>query len=195
MNRKTQIKRETLETKIALTIDLDGRGTSNIQTGIGFFDHLLKSFAKHSFIDLNLNCEGDLEVDTHHTIEDVGITLGTAIKEALGDKKSIKRYGYFILPMDEALLLCSLDLSGRPYFNYDVELPAERVGSFECEMVKEFFYAISYSTGMNLHIKMLAGENTHHIIEGIFKAFGKALDEAIRYDSRIENVLSTKGSL
>jgi len=195
MNRKTQIKRETLETKIALTIDLDGRGTSNIQTGIGFFDHLLKSFAKHSFIDLTLNCEGDLEVDTHHTIEDVGITLGTAIKEALGDKKSIKRYGYFILPMDEALLLCSLDLSGRPYFNYDVELPAERVGSFECEMVKEFFYAISYSTGMNLHIKMLAGENTHHIIEGIFKAFGKALDEAIRYDSRIENVLSTKGSL
>lgn len=195
MSRKVEINRDTFETKIALTIDLDGSGNSNINTGVGFFDHMLKSFAKHSFIDLNISCDGDLEVDTHHTVEDVGIVLGTAIKEALGDKKSIKRYGYFILPMDEALILCSLDLSGRPYFKYDAALPARKVGAFESEMVKEFFYAISYSAGMNLHIKMLEGENTHHIIEGMFKAFGKALDQAVSYDSRIKDVLSTKGSL
>lgn len=195
MTRKASINRHTSETDISLMLDLDGTGISEIETGIGFFDHMLKSFAKHGFFDLKLTCKGDLEVDCHHTIEDVGIVLGTAIKEALGDKKSIRRYGYYILPMDEALLLCALDLSGRPYFQYDAKLPMERVGEFDSEMVREFFYAISYSAGMNLHLRMLEGENTHHIIEGMFKAFAKALDEAVRYDERIKDVLSTKGSL
>lgn len=193
--RSVSIKRDTTETNIKLTLTLDGTGISSVETGVGFFDHMLKSFSRHGFFDLDLICKGDLEVDCHHTVEDVGIVLGTAIREALGDKKSIKRYGYFILPMDEALLLCSLDLSGRPYFKFDANLPAEKVGDFHTEMVKEFFYAVSYSAGMNLHIKMLEGENTHHIIEGIFKAFAKALDEAAGYDPRITDVLSTKGSL
>ena len=165
------------------------------ETDIGFFDHMLKSFAKHGLFDLTLRVKGDLIVDCHHTIEDVGIVLGEAIKQALGDKKSIRRYGDIMLPMDEALILCAIDLSGRPYLVFDAAFHADSVGYFDTQMVKEFFYAVSYSAGMNLHIRELSGENDHHIIEGMFKAFAKALDEACQKDDRIKSVLSTKGSL
>lgn len=194
-NRSATITRKTSETDIKCSIKLDGKGDSTIDTGIGFFDHMLKSFAKHGLFDLQLTVKGDLYVDCHHTIEDVGIVLGQAIKEALGDKKSIRRYGDIILPMDEALILCAIDLSGRPYLVFDGNFTSDSVGYFDTQMVKEFFYAISYSAGMNLHIKQMAGENDHHIIEGMFKAFAKALDEAVMKDSRIKTVLSTKGSL
>ena len=166
-----------------------------MDTGIGFFDHMLCSFAHHGFFDLELLVKGDLEVDTHHTIEDVGIVLGKAIRQAVGDKKGIRRFGSMILPMDEALILCALDLCGRPFLVYDLNLDRERVGQLETEMVREFFYAVSYGGEMNLHIKQLSGTNNHHIIEGAFKAFGKALDEAVRVEERITGVLSTKGTL
>lgn len=195
MGRSADISRVTRETDIRMSLDLDGSGKAEISTGIGFFDHMLNSFARHGFFDLCLTVKGDLEVDTHHTIEDTGIVLGTAIKQALGDKKSIKRYGSILLPMDESLILCAIDLSGRPYLSYDVPLTVERVGDFETEMAREFFYAISYASEMNLHIKKLSGENNHHIIEGMFKAFAKALDEATFPDPRITGVLSTKGTL
>lgn len=195
MGRSAVISRITKETDIQMNFNIDGSGIANIHTGIGFFDHMLNSFARHGFFDLELTVKGDLEVDTHHTIEDTGIVLGAAIKEALGDKKSIKRYGNMILPMDETLILCAVDLSGRPYLGYDVPLTAERVGDFETEMVKEFFYAVSYSAEMNLHIRKLSGDNNHHIIEGVFKAFAKALDDATLPDPRITGVLSTKGTL
>ncbi len=195
ISRTSKINRKTNETDIQLELDLDGSGITNIDTGIGFFDHMLNSFARHGFIDLNLRVSGDLHVDGHHTVEDTGIVLGQAIKEAIGDKKGIKRYGSVILPMDETLMLCSLDLSGRPYFVYNVELTTERIGYLDTELVKEFFYAVSYSAGMNLHIKQLDGSNNHHIVEAIFKAFAKALDEATKYDERITDVLSTKGAL
>lgn len=193
--RTSSITRKTSETDITLKLTIDGTGMGKVDSGIGFFDHMLNSFAKHGLFNLELTCKGDLHVDAHHTVEDVGIVLGQAIKEALGDKEGIKRYGYFILPMDEALVLCSLDLSGRPYFVYDVPLTTERVGYMDTELVKEFFYAISYGAGMNLHIKMLEGSNNHHIIEAIFKGFAKALDEAVQIDNRIRGVLSTKGAL
>lgn len=195
MARYAEIIRNTKETSIRLTLDLDGTGRSDVHTGIGFFDHMLTSFARHGFFDLTAEVKGDLEVDTHHTIEDVGIVLGTAIKEAAGEKKGIVRYGTAILPMDEALLLCSLDLCGRPYLGWDVTLDREYVGDLETEMIKEFFYAVSYSAAMNLHLRQMAGSNNHHIIEGAFKAFAKALDQAVSMDSRIADVLSTKGSL
>ena len=195
MGRSCEMNRVTGETNIHMNLNLDGQGESEIKTGIGFFDHMLNSFTKHGFFDLNLLVEGDLEVDTHHTVEDTGIVLGTAIRKALGDKKSIKRYGSMILPMDETLILCAIDLSGRPYFSFDVPFTTEQVGDFETEMVKEFFYAVSYASEMNLHIRKLAGENNHHIIEGVFKAFAKALDEATMIDDRIRGVLSTKGTL
>ncbi len=195
MGRSAVISRITKETDIQMNFNIDGSGIANIHTGIGFFDHMLNSFARHGFFDLELTVKGDLEVDTHHTIEDTGIVLGAAIKEALGDKKSIKRYGNMILPMDETLILCAVDLSGRPYLGFDVPLTAERVGDFETEMVKEFFYAVSYSAEMNLHIRKLTGDNNHHIIEGVFKAFAKALDDATLPDPRITGVLSTKGTL
>ncbi len=195
MNRTATIIRKTSETDIELTINVDGSGQSDIQTGIGFFDHMLRSFAKHGFFDLSLHVEGDLEVDCHHTIEDTGIVLGEAIKKAIGDKKGIRRYGSFALPMDETLVLTALDLSGRPYLCFDAEFTVDRVGGFDTEMVKEFFYAVSYSSGMNLHIRQLAGQNNHHIIEAVFKSFAKALDEATGYDPRIKDVLSTKGTL
>ena len=195
MARLADISRKTGETDITVKFNLDGSGKTDIDTGIGFFDHMLKSFAKHGLFDLKLKVTGDLIVDCHHTIEDVGIVLGKAIKKAVGDKKAIKRYGSVILPMDDALIICAIDLSGRPYFNYDVTLTADRVGTFDTEMVREFFYAISYAAEMNLHIKMLSGINNHHIIEGIFKAFAKSLDEATITDNRITDVLSTKGSL
>lgn len=195
MARTAVIERNTSETKITLSLNLDGSGKAGINTGIGFFDHMLNGFARHGFFDLNLTVEGDLEVDTHHTIEDTGIVLGMAIKEAVGDKKGIVRYGSKILPMDEALILCALDLCGRPYLVYDLQLDREKVGDLETEMVREFFYAVSYGAGMNLHLKQISGLNNHHIIEGAFKAFAKALDEATQFDSRITDVLSTKGSL
>ena len=195
MARCATIERNTKETKIRLTLDLDGTGKADIHTGIGFFDHMLNGFARHGLFDLKLCVDGDLEVDTHHTIEDTGIVLGKAIKEAVGDKKGIVRYGTMILPMDEALLLCSLDLCGRPYLGYDLNLDREKVGDLETEMIREFFYAVSYGAEMNLHVKQLSGINNHHIIEGAFKAFAKALDNATRYDARITDVLSTKGVL
>lgn len=195
MERTASITRNTKETRIALTLDLDGSGSASVSTGIGFFDHMLNSFARHGMFDLTLTVNGDLEVDTHHTIEDTGIVLGKAIKEAVGDKKGMLRYGSALLPMDEALLLCALDLCGRPYLVYDLKLDKERVGDFETEMVREFFYAVSYGAEMNLHLKQLDGSNNHHIIEGAFKAFAKALDMATGLDARITGVLSTKGSL
>ena len=195
MARTADIKRKTKETDVILSLALDGKGKSEVATGIGFFDHMLEGFAKHGFFDLTVSVNGDLEVDGHHTVEDTGIVLGQAIKEAVGDKAGLKRYGYFILPMDDALCLCAVDLCGRPYLRFECDLQAERVGALETELVREFFYAVSYSAGMNLHIKMLSGENTHHMIEAMFKAFAKALDQATSIDERVEDVLSTKGSL
>ena len=195
MNRVGTYSRKTNETQIDITFNIDGKGRANIDTGIGFFDHMLNNFARHGLFDLDVKVKGDLFVDCHHTIEDTGIALGIAIKQALGDKKSIKRYGSVILPMDESLVLCSLDLSGRPYLNFDAEFTVDKVGEFDTEMVKEFFHAIAYAVGMNLHIKMLESGNNHHMIEGIFKAFSKSLDNATMIDERIEDVLSTKGSL
>lgn len=195
MERKGIVKRQTKETDIDLELSLDGVGVSSIETGIGFFDHMLDGFARHGLFDLSIVATGDLVVDSHHLIEDTGIVLGTAIKDAIGDKKGIKRYGSCILPMDETLVLCAIDLSGRPYLVFDGEFTTDRVGYMDTEMVKEFFYAISYSAGMNLHIKVLSGSNNHHIIEAMFKSFAKALDEATRFDERIKDVLSTKGSL
>ena len=195
MNRVGTYSRKTNETQIDITFNIDGKGKANIDTGIGFFDHMLNNFARHGLFDLDVKVKGDLFVDCHHTIEDTGIALGIAIKQALGDKKSIKRYGSVILPMDESLVLCSLDLSGRPYLNFDAEFTVDKVGEFDTEMVKEFFHAIAYAVGMNLHIKMLETGNNHHMIEGIFKAFSKSLDNATMIDERIEDVLSTKGSL
>lgn len=194
-SRTAAAERKTKETNIKLTLNIDGAGVTNIDTGIGFFDHMLNSFARHGLFDLEVKVTGDLHVDCHHTIEDVGIVLGQAIKEALDDKKSIRRYGDIILPMDEALIMCAIDLSGRPYLVFDGTFTTPRVGYFDTEMVKEFFYAVSYSAGMNLHIRQLSGENNHHIIEGMFKAFAKALDEASMIDGRITDVLSTKGTL
>lgn len=193
--RRAHIERITKETKIVMDLNLDGSGQADIHTGIGFFDHMLNSFARHGMFDLSVKVQGDLYVDSHHTIEDTGIVLGEAIKRALGDKKGIRRFGYFILPMDETLVLASLDLSGRPYLNFQLPLTVERVGMMDTEMVREFFYAVSYSCGMNLHLKLMDGTNNHHMIEAAFKAFAKALDEAVSYDSRITDVLSTKGSL
>ncbi len=195
LKRMADIKRKTNETDIDMHFVIDGRGTANIQTGIGFFDHMLNSFTRHGLFDMDLKVQGDLYVDSHHTIEDTGIVLGQAIKEAVGDKKSIRRYGSILLPMDESLVLCAIDLSGRPYLVFDAELTTPQVGYFDTEMVKEFFYAVSYSAGMNLHIKLIHGSNNHHIIEGMFKAFAKALDEATLTDSRIPDQMTTKGSL
>ena len=195
MPRTATIERNTKETKINATLNLDGSGKGEISTGIGFFDHMLEGFTKHGFFDLTLRVNGDLQVDGHHTVEDTGIVLGQAIREALGDKAGIKRYGSFLLPMDDALCLCAIDLSGRPYLAFDCTFPTERVGELDTELVREFFYAVSYSAGMNLHLRMLDGTNAHHMIEAMFKAFAKALDEAVSFDERIQGVLSTKGSL
>lgn len=195
MERIADCKRTTKETDIALTLNLDGSGKADIDTGIGFFDHMLDGFSRHGMFDLNVRVKGDLIVDCHHTIEDTGIVLGTAIKEAVGDKKGMKRFGSCILPMDETLVLCAVDLSGRPYLSFDGEFTTDRVGYMDTEMVKEFFYAISYTAGMNLHIKVLSGGNNHHMIEAMFKAFARALVEATGFDPRITDILSTKGRL
>ncbi len=195
MERSATITRTTKETDISLTFHLDGSGSSEVSTGIGFFDHMLEAFARHGFFDLRCRVKGDLAVDGHHTVEDTGIVLGNAIREALGDKKGIRRYGSFILPMDDALALCAVDLCGRPYFAFEGEFQAGSVGGFDTELVREFFYAVSYSAAMNLHIRLLAGQNAHHKIEAAFKAFAKALDMASGSDPRVADVLSTKGSL
>ncbi len=193
--REAKINRKTKETDIEVKLNLDGTGIGDISTGIGFFDHMLEGFTRHGLFDLTLKCKGDLNVDGHHTVEDCGIVLGNAIKEAIGDKAGIKRYGNFILPMDDALILCAIDLCGRPYFEYDLEFPTEKCGEMDTELVREFFYALSYSAMMNIHIRQLSGVNSHHIAEAAFKAFAKALDQATGYDERIKDVLSTKGVL
>ena len=193
--RKAELSRETAETKIRLSLDLDGSGTCEIETGCGFLDHMLVLFARHGRFDLTVHCEGDMDVDAHHTTEDIAIVLGRAFDEALGDRRGIVRYGSMVLPMDEALVLCAVDLSGRPYYVSNVEFPSQKIGDMDTEMVREFFYAISYSAEMNLHFQMLSGSNSHHICEAMFKAFAKALDMAVSIDERITGVLSTKGSL
>ncbi len=195
MSRTGEIKRKTKETDITCSLELDGSGKADIDTGVGFFDHMLEGFAKHGLFDLSLKCKGDLKVDCHHTIEDCGIVLGQAIKEALSDKSGIKRFGYFILPMDEALVLTSIDLSGRPYLSFDMDFNTERCGEMDTEMCREFFYAVSYSGEMALHIRKLSGMNDHHIMEAAFKSFAKSLCEAVSFDERISGVLSTKGVL
>ena len=195
MARISSAERNTKETKIKLELNIDGTGKTELDTGIGFFDHMLDGFARHGLFDLNVHVDGDLHVDSHHTIEDTGIVLGGAIKDAVGDKKGIRRYGSCILPMDEALVLCAVDLSGRPYLVFDGQFTTDRCGDMDTEMAHEFFYAISYAAGMNLHIKVLYGSNNHHIMEAMFKAFAKALDAATTNDPRIIDVLSTKGSL
>ncbi len=195
MIRTAQIERKTKETDISISLNLDGTGLSEISTGIGFFDHMLEGFSRHGFFDLKCRVEGDLHVDGHHTVEDTGIVLGQAIAKAAGDKKGIRRYGAFILPMDDVLMLCAVDLCGRPYLNFDCQFQAQQVGGLDTELVREFFYAVSYSAGMNLHLKQMAGSNTHHLIEAIFKAFAKALDQAVEAEPRLRDVLSTKGSL
>lgn len=195
MNREATVERNTKETQIQLTYRVDGTGKADIQSGVGFFDHMLDGFTRHGLFDLQLRVNGDLQVDDHHTIEDTGIVLGTAIKEAIGEKKGIRRYGSCILPMDETLVLCAVDLSGRPYFVFDGAFSADKMGDMSTQMVREFFYAISYTAGMNLHLKVLSGGNDHHIAEAMFKSFAKALDQATMFDPRITDVLSTKGTL
>lgn len=194
-NRITNIVRTTKETDINLTLNLDGTGKTNIHTGVGFFDHMLDGFARHGLFDLDLQVVGDLHVDCHHTVEDVGIVLGQAILKALGDKKGIKRYGSFLLPMDETLAMCAIDLSGRPYLNFQAEFPIGKLDDFDTEMFREFFYAVSYSAAMNLHLKILEPGNAHHMAEALFKALGKALDVATMEEPRMKDVWSTKGSL
>lgn len=195
MNRKSEINRKTKETDISLEINLDGKGKQEICTGIGFFDHMLSLFAKHGFFDLKIRAEGDLEVDSHHTVEDTGIVLGQALKMALGNKESIRRYGTAYVPMDEALALVTLDLSGRPFLVFDIPPVSEKVGEMETQLIEEFFRAVAFNGGITLHVRGLYGSNSHHIIEALFKAFGRALDEATRVDKRIEGVMSTKGVL
>ena len=195
MKRIATVQRTTRETDITLTLDLDGSGKAAVDTGIGFLDHMLEGFARHGFFDLSVICKGDLNVDCHHTAEDVGIVLGNAIKDALGDKAGICRYGSFALPMDEALVLCAVDLCGRPYYASDLAFTVPKLGDLDSEMIREFFYAVSYSAGMNLHFRELSGINNHHVAEAAFKAFAKALDAATRIDPRIAGVLSTKGAL
>ena len=193
--RTATIERKTQETNIKISLTLDGTGVCDVTTGIGFFDHMLKGFAKHGFFDMSVSACGDIEVDGHHTVEDTGIVLGQAIAKAVGDKKGIKRYGSMILPMDETLVLSAVDLCGRPYFAMDAAFTSPMVGDFDTQLVREFFYAVSYSAAMNLHLKVLDGINDHHKIEAMFKAFAKALDEATSFDPRISDVLSTKGAL
>lgn len=195
MDRIASVTRTTKETDISVTLNLDGSGKTEINTGVGFFDHMLDGFARHGLFDLKVNVDGDLRVDCHHTIEDTGIVIGTAILKAVGDKAGMKRYGHFMLPMDETLALCAVDLSGRPYLKYDADFTVDRIGEMDTEMIKEFFYAVSYSAMMNIHLKILDGENNHHMAEALFKSFGKALDMATMKEPRIQEAWTTKGSL
>ncbi|MCP2239446.1 imidazoleglycerol-phosphate dehydratase HisB [Thermoanaerobacterium thermosaccharolyticum] len=193
--REAEVNRKTAETEVYVKINIDGAGKSHINTGIGFLDHMLNLFSKHGLFDLQVEAKGDLYVDSHHTVEDIGITLGQAFLKALGDKKSIKRYGLSYVPMDEALIRAVVDISGRPYLYYDLELKMQALGNFETETVEDFFRAFAYNSGITLHVEQLHGKNTHHIIEGAFKALGRCLDEATEIDDRIEGVPSTKGVL
>jgi imidazoleglycerol-phosphate dehydratase len=195
MERYAQLSRKTTETDITLKLCIDGSGKSSINTGIGFLDHMLTLFAKHGLMDLEVTAKGDLNVDGHHTVEDIGIVLGQALKEAVGDKKSIKRYGTSYVPMDEALALAALDFGGRPYLVFNVNYTNERVGDMDTELIEEFFRSVSNNAGMNIHINVLYGSNNHHVTEAVFKAFGRAVDEATGIDERIVGVMSTKGSL
>ena len=195
MKRRAAVERNTKETQISLELCLDGSGQTDIETGVGFFDHMLEGFARHGLFDMTVKVKGDLQVDDHHTVEDTGIALGTAIRQALGDKRGIVRFGDKILPMDEVLALCALDLGGRPYFSFDAPFSPEKLGDMSGEMVREFFYAVSYSAAMNLHLKILSPGNGQHMAEALFKAFGRALDMAAAIDPRVEGIPSTKGSL
>lgn len=193
--RRSSVDRNTKETKIHIDLNLDGEGKYAIDTGVKFFDHMLSGFARHGFFDLTVKVDGDTEVDDHHTIEDTGIVLGTAIREALGDKSGIRRFGSCILPMDETLVLTAIDLSGRPYLQFQGDFTSDRCGDMSTQMVREFFYAVSYSAAMNLHMKILDGVNDHHKTEALFKAFGRALSDAVAKDPRVHGVLSTKGTI
>ena len=195
MSRTATCDRNTKETQIHIELNIDGTGQYNIDTGVGFFDHMLEGFARHGLFDLTVKVKGDTQVDAHHTVEDTGIVLGKAFLSALGDKAGIARFGYFILPMDDALVLASLDFSGRMYFDFEADLKAERLGTMETEVVREFFMGLAGGVGMNLHIRQMAGENTHHVVEDMFKAVAKAMDMASKVDERIQGVLSTKGVL
>ncbi len=193
--RAATVARNTAETDIAITVNLDGTGQGEIATGIGFFDHMLILWAKHGLFDLMVNAKGDLYVDGHHMVEDTGIVLGQVLAKALGDKSGIKRYGTAFVPMDEALVMVSLDISGRPYLAFEAEIPAERIGEFDSQLVEEFLRAFVVHAGLTLHVRLMAGKNAHHIVEAIFKALGRALDEATRQDERIVGVMSSKGML
>lgn len=195
MDRVSQINRKTSETDIKLSVNLDGKGKYNVKTGVRFFDHMLELFAKHGQFDLNIDCNGDIDIDTHHTVEDIGICLGQAIKEALSDKAGAVRYATTFTPMDEALSRVSLDISGRSFLHFDADFTRERVGDFETEMTEEFFRAVAVEGGLTLHVKVEYGVNNHHMIEAIFKGFGRALKEASKIDANIEGVMSTKGML
>lgn len=195
MSRTATIERSTKETQIRLHLDVDGRGRADIQTGVGFLDHMLTLFAHHGRFDLEVHATGDLHVDPHHTVEDVGIALGQAIARALGEKAGITRYGHFMLPMDEALVLCALDLSGRPYLVLELELTNPRLGEMDTELVQDFFQAVADNARMNLHIRQLSGRNTHHIVEAAFKATARALDAATQADPRVDGIPSTKGTV
>ena len=195
MQRQARITRNTLETKISLSLDLDGTGNADIATGVGFFDHMLTLAARHGFLDLALKAEGDLHVDCHHTVEDVGIALGKALAEALGTKEGIARYAHEILPMEDALVLCALDISGRPCLAFKGTFATPRVGDMDTETLEEFFRAVCLHAGLNLHLRVLTGKNAHHIAEALFKAFGRALNGAARRDPRVVGALSTKGVL
>ena len=194
--RKSDISRKTAETDIRLTLTLDGTGKSDIQTGVGFLDHMLTLFARHGAFDLSLSCQGDTNVDDHHSVEDIGIALGEAFREALGEKRGVRRYGDVTLPMDEALILAAVDLSGRGGFYGDLHIPAQKVGTFDTELTEEFFIALSRNGGMTLHVRQLAGQNSHHIIEGAFKAVARALRTAVSVDPDFAGEIpSTKGVL
>ena len=194
--RKVEVNRKTKETDIKVQLCLDGSGIYQIDTGVGFLNHMLELFTAHGKFDLNILCVGDLQVDSHHTVEDIAISLGAAFKEALSDKRGIKRYGQRLLPMDEALVMCAVDVGGRAYLNYDVEIPAGKVGEFDTELAYEFVSAFTRESGINLHIKLLNGENSHHIIEAVFKAFARALAEGVSIDERFpDEIPSTKGIL
>ncbi len=193
--RRAEIERKTAETQISIKLNLDGEGTCDIATGIGFLDHMLILLAKHSFMDLTVKAKGDLEVDSHHTVEDIGIVLGEALQEALGDKAGIHRYGNCFIPMDETLAQVCLDFSGRPFLVFDAEIPKIQLGNYDTEMTEEFFRAVAMHCGLTLHIRVLYGSNVHHIIEAIFKAFARAVAEAAAVDPRVKGVMSSKGVL
>ena len=195
MSRKASLERVTKETQIKLALEIDGRGAANICTSVPFLDHMLDLFTRHGLFDLKIEARGDIDIDFHHTVEDIGIVLGTAFREALGDKKGIRRYGQAAVPMDETLASVAIDLSGRPYMVYNVKLPKVKIGEFDVELAREFFQAFANNAGANLHINVMYGDNVHHILEACFKGMARALDQATQLDPRIEGVLSTKGKL